>query len=620
MRKFFITTAIDYPTSSPHLGHAYEKICADALARFWRLRGARVHFSTGTDEHGLKIQRAAEREGRSPQELVDERSSEFRRMCDELGISYDDFIRTTEGRHLRVVRELVGRLEEKGEIYRGRYEGFYCAECETYYSEEELAEGRCPVHGVKTEWVSEEGYFFRMGKYRERILEHLRSHPEFLEPEGRRNEILRRLEAPLKDLCISRSGFSWGVPLPWDGRHVLYVWVDALMNYLTTAGYPGPEFRERWPPDLHVIGKDISWHHSVIWTSLLLALDLPLPRKIFVHGFITYRGEKLSKSRGLTLDPLRFARSYSPDALRYFLLREVSFGQDGSFSEEALRTRLKEELIGNLGNLVHRVLTFTWNRFGGRVPEGRVDPSLLGEVSSCAEEVGRLMEGLRLHQALERVMLLAKRGNEYFQAGRPWEAGEGAADCLFNCLNLVKCLSVLLSPFLPFTSERMAGMVGVEVRGWEQASTFDLRPGHPIRKPEVLFRMPEEPKGREGLKERKGEGLRGEGLKEEELKAEEFERVDLRVAEVVGAERVSEKMVKLELRLPEGRRTVMAGVGRSYSPQELVGKRVVLVANLRRRRIMGVESEGMILAAGEREEELSLIVPDRPVEPGTRVR
>ncbi|MEM0358644.1 MAG: methionine--tRNA ligase [Candidatus Hadarchaeales archaeon] len=606
--KFFITTAIDYPTSSPHLGHAYEKICADAIARFWRLRGAKVHFSTGTDEHGLKIQRTAEREGKTPQELVDERSSEFRRMCEELGISYDDFIRTTEERHLKVVEELVRKLQEKGEIYRGRYEGFYCTECETYYSQEELVEGKCPVHGIKTEWVSEEGYFFKMGKYRERILEHLKNHPEFLEPEGRRNEILRRLEEPLRDLCISRSGFSWGIPLPGLEGYILYVWVDALMNYLTTAGYPGKTFEERWPPDLHLIGKDISWHHSVIWTSLLLALDLPLPKKIFVHGFITYKGEKLSKSRGVTLDPLHFARTYSPDALRYFLLREVSFGQDGSFSEEALRTRLKEELVGNLGNFVHRVLTFTWNHFDGKVPEGKVDPSLEREVASCAEETGRLMEGLRLHQALERVMLLAKTGNEYFQGKRPWEAikvrrGE-AADCLFNSLNLVKCLSILLFPFLPFTSQKMAHMLGVEVKEWKQAYTFDLKPGHPIRKPEILFRVVEaEPAG-------------------STLKAEEFEKVDLRVAEVVRAERVqgSEKMVRLELRLPEGNRTVMAGIGKSYSPEELVGKRVVLVANLERKKIMGVESEGMILAAGEREEELSLIVPERPVKPGTKVR
>ena len=607
--KFFITTAIDYPTSSPHLGHAYEKICADVIARFWRLKGARVHFSTGTDEHGLKIQRTAERMGKTPQQLVDEMSSQFRRMCEELGISYDDFIRTTEERHLAVVRELVGKLEEKGEIYRGRYEGFYCTECETYYSKEELVEGNCPVHGVRTEWVSEEGFFFRMSKYQERILEHLKRHPEFLQPESRRNEILRRLEAPLRDLCISRSGFSWGIPLPMEERYVLYVWVDALMNYLTTAGYPGPEFSRRWPPDLHLIGKDISWHHSVIWTSLLMALDLPLPRRIFVHGFITYRGEKLSKSKGTTLDPLYFSRTYSPDALRYFLLREVSFGQDGSFSEEGLRTRLKEELIGTLGNLVHRVLTFTWNHFGGRVPEGAVDPQLEGEVASCAREVEKLMEEFRLHQALERVMSLAKAGNEYFQSKKPWEALKGrreeAAGCLFNCLNLVKALSVLLQPFLPFTSGKIAGMLKVEIRGWEQAKSFDLRPGHPIEKPQVLFRMVEPPVS-----------------PPPPLRAEDFERVDLRVAEVVEAERVpgSEKMLRLKLRLPEGMRTVMAGIGRSYTPEELVGRRVVLVANLEKKKILGVESEGMILAAGEREEGLSLIVPDRPVEPGTRVR
>jgi len=603
--KFFITTAIDYPTSPPHLGHAYEKICADVIARYWRLRGARVHFSTGTDEHGLKIQRTAERMGKTPQQLVDEMSLEFRKMCEELGISYDDFIRTTEERHLKVVRELVKKLEEKGDLYRGKYEGFYCTECETYYSQAELMDGNCPVHGIKTEWVSEEGVFFRMGKYREKILEHLRTHPEFLQPEGRRNEILRRLEEPLRDLCISRSGFTWGIPLPMDERYLLYVWVDALMNYLTTAGYPGPEFHRRWPPDLHLIGKDISWHHSVIWTSLLLALDLPLPRRIFVHGFITYKGEKLSKSRGVTLDPLHFARTYSPDALRYFLLREVSFGQDGSFSEEGLRTRLREELIGTLGNLVHRVLTFTWNHFGGKVPEGEEDPELRRELTSCAQEVGRLIEELKLHLALERAMQLAKRGNEYFQSARPWEAvrtdRRRAESCLFNCLQLVRGLSVLLHPFLPFSSAKIARMMGVEIERWEQAYSFDLKPGHPISKPEVLFRMVSPPAA---------------------VRMEDFEKLELRVAEVVEAERVpgSEKMLRLKLRLPDGVRTVMAGIGKSYAPEEVVGKRVVLVANLEKRKILGVESEGMILAAGEGEEGLSLIVPDRPVEPGTRVR
>jgi len=599
--KFFITTAIDYPSTEPHLGHAYEKVCADVIARYKRLKGFEVHFSTGTDEHGLKIQRYAEAAGKTPQEFVDEMAAKFREMCEALNISYDDFIRTTEPRHERVAKEIFRKLWEAGDIYRGNYEGYYCTECETYYSEGELVEGKCPVHGKPAEWMSEESYFFRMGKYRERILEHIKSHPDFIRPPERAREILKRLEGPLRDLCVSRSTFDWGVKLPIDERHVMYVWVDALTNYLTTAGYP----EGWWPADLHLIGKDISWHHCVIWPALLLSAGLPLPKQIFVHGFVTMGGEKLSKSRGVRVDPILLARKYSPDALRYFLIRHIPFGSDGEFTEEGLVRRLHDELADVLGNFAHRVLSFIHSRFGGRVPEGRMDEEMRRKILQVVEEVEKLMDELELTKALERAFSLASLGNEYFQSREPWRGGPEAGECLLTSINLLRTLCVLLYPFMPSSCTKLAEMGGFRVESWEQAKALDLAPGHQIGKPEPLFQ-----KVARGSEEK------------EEISYGEFMKLDLRVAEVETAERVegSDKLLKLTVRLGGERRTVVAGIGRRYRPEELVGKQVVLVANLEPRTIMGIPSQGMILAAGESEEEVSLLVPDRKVKSNTRVR
>ena len=606
-RTFFISTAIDYPSTAPHLGHAYEKVCADVIARFKRLRGFEVHFSTGTDEHGLKIQRCAEKAGERPKEFVDRMSQEFRKLCDGLNISYDDFIRTTEERHAEVVRRVFEKLHRAGDVYKGFYEGPYCTECETFYTDEELVDGKCPVHRREAERVKEECYFFRMGKYKREILDRIERDPDFIQPEGARNEILRRLKEPLRDLCISRTDFDWGIPLPLDEKHVLYVWVDALTNYLTTVDYPTEKFEKFWPADLHLIGKDISWHHCVIWSALLLSLGLQLPKRIFIHGFVTYRGEKLSKSAGLVIDPLHLAKVYSADALRYFLVREISFGQDGAFSEAGLRARLNDELADVLGNFAHRVLTFTWNRFGGEVPKGEIDAELEREVKRRVEDVEGLLERLRLTQALERVISIAALGNEYFQSSRPWETlkthPEKAANCILNCSNLVKVLRVVLQPFLPATSEELARQLGLERVEWAAAKRFDLRAGHAIRKPKILF-----------VKVQKQNPP-------EAVSLEEFNKLDLRIAEVVKAERIpgSEKMLKLELGLGDEHRTVVAGIGKSYSPSQLIGKRVVLVANLEPKKMLGVDSKGMVLAAGE-EGEISLLTVDKPVESDTKVR
>jgi len=608
-KSFFISTAIDYPSTIPHLGHAYEKICADVIARFKRLQGFEVHFSTGTDEHGLKIQRSAEKAGKLPKEFVDFMSGKFRKLCDELKISYDDFIRTSEERHLKVVQLIFKKLHQAGDIYKGFYEGPYCTECETFYSEEELVDGKCPVHKKRAERVKEESYFFRMSKYRNKILDSIERNPDFIQPESKRNEIINRLKEPLKDLCISRTDFDWGIQLPMDKKHVLYVWVDALSNYLTTIDYPTDKFQKFWPVDVHLIGKDISWHHCVIWSSLLLSLGLPLPKKIFIHGFVTYKGEKLSKSRGLVIDPLHLTKTYPVDALRYFLIREISFGQDGAFSEEGLRTRLNDELADVFGNFVHRVLTFTRDRFGGKVPDGKIDKKLEAELRERVEKVEKLLEELKVTQALEEIMAIAGRGNEYFQSCRPWEAIKSdpkkAADCLLNCVNLVKVLCIALQPFMPSVCDKLAKQLNLKITDWKGIKKFDIKSGHSIREPTILFQkiQVQSPSREKGLASDKDLG-----------------KLDIRIGNVVKAERVpkSEKLLKLEVELAKERRTIVAGVAEHYQPEELVGKQVAVIVNLEPAKLMGIKSECMLLAAVE-EGKISLLTVDKSVKPGTKV-
>ena len=450
-----------------------------------------------------------------------------------------------------------------------------------------------------------------MGKYQEEILSHIRKNPDFIQPESRKNEILSRLKEPLRDLCVSRTDFEWGIKLPIDEKHVLFVWVDALSNYLTTVGYPTEKFRKFWPADLHLIGKDISWHHCVIWSSLLLSLGLRLPKRIFVHGFVTYKGEKLSKSRGLVIDPFHLAGTYSVDALRYFLIREIPFGEDGDFSEESLKKRLNTELADVLGNFVHRVLTFTQNHFGGKVPEGRIDRRLEAEVSERMERVDELLERPKITQALEEIMTIAKLGNEYFQSSKPWETikknPQKAADCILNSVNLTKVLCVALSPFIPSKCGELAEQLNLEIVGWDQTKKFDVKPGHPIGKPSVLF-----------AKVKASVPSRSEKA---QISTKDFEKLDIRIGEVRKAEKIrgSEKLLKLELGLDGEGRTVVAGIAEHYTPEELAGKQVAIIANLEPAKLMGIKSEGMLLAA-EDERGIHLLTVDKRVKPGAKVK
>ncbi|MEM2874672.1 MAG: methionine--tRNA ligase [Candidatus Hadarchaeales archaeon] len=599
--KFYITTPIYYINAVPHIGHAYTTVAADALARWHRLRGDEVFFLTGLDENSEKTVEAAREQAYSDiRAYADFMADVWRKAWRVLEISYDDFIRTTEERHRNNVHELLERVRRAGDIYKGTYEGLYCDGCEAYLTESDLVDGKCSLHEKEPRKVREENYFFRLSRYADAVLRHIEENPDFIRPEARRNEVLSFLRSGLKDVSISRRGAGWGIEFPGDPSHIVWVWFDALCNYLSP--------REHWPADLHIIAKDILRFHCVIWPAMLLSAGYPLPRSIFAHGFLTIDGKKISKSLGNVIDPVYLAEEYTSDAVRYYLLREISFGQDGDFSEEGLRRRLNDELADIFGNFIHRVLTFTRDRFGGKLPDGEHDPEVEKRAAESVEKIEGLMESLKISQALEEVISLAKFGNEYFQANRPWEAIKsnpaGAARCILTCANLVKTLCVLVSPFMPSASRNLAQQLRIEVKSWEQAKRFDLKGGHRIGEPKPLFTKVQGRRNNPGT----------------EITLEEFRRMDMRVCEVVDAVRVegSKRLLRLVLDTGSGRRTVVAGIGERYSPEELVGRKVVAVLNMKPVKLMGVLSEGMILAA-EDGKEMSILSPDRDVSPGSRV-
>jgi len=604
MAKFYITTPIYYINAVPHIGHAYTTIVADVLARWHRLFGDDVFFLTGLDENSTKTVEAARKQGyKDIQTYADSMAEVWVGAWKLLDISHDDFIRTTQERHKRNVHELFKQIHERGDIYKGEYEGLYCEGCEAYVAEDDLVDGKCPLHQKKPKLLKEENYFFKLSKYRNQILTHIQNNPQFIQPETRKNEVLSFLKSGLKDVSVSRPELEWGIKVPGDPKQTIWVWLDALVNYMLPRDY--------WPADAHIIAKDIIRFHCVVWPGMLLSAGYELPRQIFAHGFLTVEGQKISKSLGNVIDPSYLIEKYSADVIRYFLIREVSFGQDGNFSEESLRTRLNDELADVFGNFVHRVLTFTRDRFECVVPNGKIDKKLEAEVSERIGKVEKLLDELKVTQALDEIMVIAGRGNEYFQSHKPWKTiksdPQKAADCLLNCANLVKVLCVALSPFMPSTCDKLAKQLNVEVGSWEQAKKFDIKPGHQIGKPSILFTKVQTDNPSKPLKPR--------------VSIKDFEKLDIRIGRVTKAEKIpgSKKLLKIELKLAGERRTIVAGIAEHYPPEELIGKQVAIVSNLEPVKLMGVKSEGMLLAA-EDEGKISILTSDKPVKPGAKVK
>lgn len=493
-KKFYITTAIDYVNAPPHLGHLYEKVCADVIARFHKLNGEDVFFLTGTDENAQKNEKAAKEAGIAVREFVNRNSQRFKELCKVFNVSNDDFIRTTEARHVKVSQLIFKKLFDNGDIYRGQYEGYYCYGCEEFKTEKDLVDGKCPEHGKKPEWLKEESYFFRLSKYQKQISKLLEN--RFVLPERRRNEIISRLnEEKLKDLSVSRQNINWGIDTPIDSKHKIYCWVDALINYISALGYPDDKKYEKyWPADVHFIGKGINWFHSVIWPAILLSAGIPLPKLVLVHGYVTTGGEKLSKSKGNIIDPFELLKKYQLDAIRYFLLREIPFGEDGDFSEKSLIERTNNELVANIGNFVHRTLTFLWNNFKGNVPEpekfDELDRSLENSIKTVAGEVGKSIEENKIDEALRKITDFSSVCNQYFQKKEPWKTKD--KNCLYLSVNAVRTLAILLEPYIPLSCEKLWKQLdlagSVHKQKWDSVSQLAVKPDHKISKPEILFK------------------------------------------------------------------------------------------------------------------------------------
>ena len=629
-RFFYLTTPIYYVNAEPHLGHAYTTIVADALARWHRLAGDRVWFLTGTDEHGDKIAQAAAAAGVSPQAYADRISSVFRDTWRRLGISNDDYIRTTEDRHKKVVQKILQVLWEAGEIYLGRYGGHYCFGCERFYTEKEIVDGKCPDHLTPLTWIEEENYFFKMSKYQAWLMEEIQRRPDMIRPERYRNEILGFLRDPLQDLSISRprTRLEWGIPLPFDDKFVTYVWFDALINYVSALGGPGDQRYETfWPVVQHLIGKDILKPHAVYWPCMLKAAGLPLFRHLNVHGYWRIGGGKMSKSVGNVVEALALADKYGTDAFRYFILREMVFGLDADFSEEALVARLNADLANDLGNLASRASTLIVNFAGGVVPAaGAAAPeerAVAAAFETALKDTRAAMEDYAFHRALAALWEFIAVVNRYVDVSAPWELRKDPAKqprlnaVLYTLAESLRCLGIVLAPFLPDASAKIRAALGQSgASALADAVWGRLEPGARVAKITALFPRVEDKKTAPTTPAAAGASDGGA-----RISIEEFQKIDLRVAQVLAAEAVpkSRKLLKLRVSLGTEERTVLAGIAEHYAPGDLVGKKVVVVANLQPAKLMGIESQGMVLA-GEGGQGFGVVMLDRDLPPGSKVK
>ncbi len=621
MSKFYVTTPIYYVNDVPHLGHAYTTIAADVIARYKRLKGYEVFFLTGTDEHGQKIEKAAKAKGISPKELADSVVVNFKKLWERFNISYDHFIRTTDDYHERVVQEIFQRLYEKGDIYLGEYEGWYCTPCESFWSKSQLIEGKCcPDCGRPVERLKEKSYFFRLSTYQDKLLKFYEDNPDFVMPEFRMNEVKAFVKQGLEDISISRTTFRWGIPVPFDNEHVIYVWFDALFNYVSGIGYSTDQekFEKFWPADLHIIGKDILRFHAIYWPAFLMAAGVEPPKRVFAHGWWTVEGRKMSKSLRNVVDPNRLIDAYGADAVRYFLMREVPFGLDGDFSHKALAHRINGDLANDLGNLLYRVLTMTIKYSDGVVPEPTEDRDreLENLCKKMIEDVDRYLDKQAFNRALESIWEVIRAANKYVDVKAPWSLykenkREELGNVLYNLLETLRLVAVLLYPFMPVKMDEMLSQLGVESTPTVKDVAWGvLVPGTKVKKGKPLFpKLDEEEIAKKIEKEVKE--AEKEEEKVEEISIEYFSKLKIVVAKVLEAERVpkTDRLIKLVLDVGSEKRTVVAGIGAWYEPQDLVGKKVLYLYNLKPRKLRGVLSQGMILAASKDDK---LYLPEFP--------